>query len=347
MILPTTYIATLTLLVLGMLFWGSWANTFKLAGNWRFELYYFDFALGVMITATIAAFTLGSLGFDGFSFRDDLLHAGKKQDVYAFVAGGVFNLANMLLVAAISLAGIAFSFPIVMGLGLIVGVFFTFAQNPQASPVPLFAGAATILLALIALSQAYKQYMLHNLDELVRTGQVKSTRKKVSPKALIVAIIGGLLMGCYIPLVQKSMEADIGLGPYSVVVLFSLGIFSSTFLFNLFLMNLPIAGAPLEIFEYFKGKLRQHVMGLLGGVFWCAGMLCFLVARAAEGPAVVSLSLAQGLSAAAVIITALSGLILWKEFHGAQPKVTATLGVMLALYSVGLITISLAPMVGR
>jgi len=347
MILPTTYFATLALLVLGLLFWGSWANTFKLAGNWRFELYYFDFALGVMITAAIAAFTLGSLGFDGFSFRDDLLHAGKKQDVYAFVAGGVFNLANMLLVAAMSLAGITVSFPIVMGLGLIVGVFFIFAQNPLSSPVPLFAGAAIILLALIALTQAYKQYKLHALDELVRTGQVKSTRKKVSPKATIVAIVGGLLMGYYIPLVQKCMEGDSGLGPYSVVVLFSLGILSSTFLFNLFLMNLPIAGVPLEIFEYFKGNLRQHAMGLLGGAFWCAGMLSFLVARAAEGPAAATPSLAQGLSGAAVILSALFGLFLWKEFHGAQPKVNAILGVMLALYSVGLITISLAPMVGR
>jgi len=347
MILPTTYYATFALLVLGMLFWGSWANTFKLAGNWRFELYYFDFALGVMITAAIAAFTLGTLGFDGFSFRDDLLHASKKQDLYAFVAGGIFNLANMLFVAAISLSGMAVAFPIAIGVALIVSVFWGYAVHPQGSPVLLFAGAAIILLAVLAAAQAYKQYKLHNLDELVRTGQVKSTRKKVSAKAIVIAVISGLLMSCFAPLVQRSMEGDTGLGPYSVGVLFALGMFLSTFLFNLFLMNLPVEGAPLEIFEYFRGNIRQHILGLLGGTVWYAGMLSILVAAMAEGPASVGAPWIQGLGGAAVLVAALFGLLKWKEFVQAPSKVRAMLGVMLALYALGLGMISVGPLVGR
>src|SRR5262245_3428196 len=105
MTLPQTYLATLVLMILSMICWGSWANTFKLAGNWRFELYYFDFAIGVMLTAALAAFTLGTMGSDGFQFLDDLGQTGKRNIFYGAAAGVVFNLANMFLLAAISIAG--------------------------------------------------------------------------------------------------------------------------------------------------------------------------------------------------------------------------------------------------
>lgn len=337
----------MALIVVGMLFWASWANTFKLAGNWRFELYYFDFAFGAIVLAGIAALTVGSLGFDGFSFRDDLLHASKKQDLYAIVAGGIFNLANMLLVAAISMSGMAASIPVAMGLALVISVSWMYVRHPQGSSVILFAGAAILLIAVLAAIQAYRQYRLHNFDELVRTGQVKSTKKTVSVKAMVIAVISGILMSVFYPMVQKAMEGDTGLGPYGVGFLFALGLFLSTFLFNLFFMNLPVVGAPLEIFDYFKGNLRQHLFGLLGGALWFAGMLCGLVAATAEGPARVSSPITQGLSGLAAPLSVCFGLWLWKEFVNAHSQVRATLGVMLALYLVGVAMISSAPLVGR
>ncbi len=347
MILPTTYYATLALLVLGMLFLASWPNTFKLADNWRFELYYFDFVFAVMAVASVTALTLGTLGFDGFSFRDDLLHASKKQDLYALLAGAIFNLANMLFLAAISLSGMAVVFPIAMGIALVIGVFWAYATHPQGSPVLLFAGAAIILLAVVAAAQAFKQYRLHNLDERVRTGEVKSTRKKVSIMAVVIALISGVLMSFIYPMVQRAMEGDTGLGPYSIGFLFALGMFLSTFLFNLFFMNLPVAGGPLEILDYFKGNIRQHLLGLAGGALWFTGTLFSLIGATAEGPVGVNSSLTQGLAATAAPIGALFGLSLWKEFRNARSQVRATLGVMLALYVLGLVMIAVAPLVGK
>src|SRR5438309_10515972 len=122
MTLPHTYLAALLLTILSMVCWGSWANTFKLAGKWRFELFYFDFAIGVIVAAVFYALTFGNLGFDGFLFMDDLMHTGRRQVFDGFLGGVVFNLANMLLVAAISLACMAVAFPIGIGMALIIGV---------------------------------------------------------------------------------------------------------------------------------------------------------------------------------------------------------------------------------
>src|SRR5882724_4528545 len=105
MVLPQTYGAALLLIIVSMLCWGSWANTFKLAGKWRFELFYYDYSLGVLIAATIYALTLGNFGADGFGFVDDLAHAGKRQIFDRVANCMVFNVPSMRLVAAYSLAG--------------------------------------------------------------------------------------------------------------------------------------------------------------------------------------------------------------------------------------------------
>ena len=115
MLTPTTYAAALILSILSMICWGSWANTFKLTKKWRFELFYFDYAFGVLAAALIAAFTFGSMGNE-LSFTDNLLITGKRQMAMGMAAGGIFNLANMLLVAAISISGLAVAFPVGIGL---------------------------------------------------------------------------------------------------------------------------------------------------------------------------------------------------------------------------------------
>src|ERR1700754_4691200 len=111
MILPQTSGSVLVLMVLSLLFLGSWASMFKAAGKWRFELFYFDFAAGLMLAALICSFTFGDLGFDGFNFLDDLQHAGKRQWLFAFMSGVIFNLGNMLLTGAISVTGMTVAFP--------------------------------------------------------------------------------------------------------------------------------------------------------------------------------------------------------------------------------------------
>src|SRR5579884_1153118 len=166
MILPGSYLFSILLLVLTLLGWGLWANMFKLAGSkWRFELFYFDFAIGVAIAALIAALTFGSLGWDGFAFTDSLQMAGKRQDLFAFLAGGIFNLGNMLLLAAVSVAGMTVAFPIVMGLGLIVASIWSYFADSATSIPMLAAGCVALAAAIVFDAQAYRAYTVRKLAE--------------------------------------------------------------------------------------------------------------------------------------------------------------------------------------
>ncbi|HWQ54118.1 MAG TPA: hypothetical protein VN442_10575 [Bryobacteraceae bacterium] len=344
MTLPQTYFATLLLMLLSMLCWGSWANTFKLAGKWRFELFYFDYAFGVLLAATVYALTVGTLGFDGFSFVDDLMHAGKRQWVFGFAGGVVFNLANMLLVAAIALTGLAVAFPVGIGLALIIGVVWNYSIRPEGNPMLLFTGCAVIVAAIVVDAMAYRGLAITRHEELARAGKAKSTRRSVSLKGVIVALVAGVLMGCFFPLVLKGQEGELGLGPYAVGFVFAAGVFASTFVFNLFFMNLPVEGPPVEILEYFGGTFRQHAMGILGGVIWCTGAIANFVAASAPeevhaGPA-ISYAIGQG----ATMVSALWGLLVWKEFAGADTRTRALIAIMLVLFVCGLAMVSVAPL---
>jgi glucose uptake protein len=335
MILPTTYEAALLLLILSMVCWGSWANTFKLARRWRFELFYFDYAFGVLLLALAAAFTFGSMG-DNLSFSDNLLITGKRHIALAFIAGGVFNLANMLLVAAISLTGLAVAFPVGIGLALVIGVIWNYLLRPAGDPYLLFGGAFLVVCAIVVDALAYR---LHGQT----TG---AATKRFSTKGLIISLISGVLMGSFYPLVQMSMATEVGLGPYSVGVIFAAGVLLTTFVFNLYFINLPVEGEPVPISDYFHGSARNHLLGLLGGVIWCTGAVANFVAASAQtqgavqvGPA-VSYALGQG----ATMISVLWGLLVWKEFRGATSKVTSLLVLMMVLFLVGLATVSVAPL---
>ncbi len=335
MILTSTYFATLALLILAMVCWGSWANSVKLARKWRFELFYFDFAMGAMATALITAFTLGSLGFDGFSFLDDLLHASKRLDLLAIGAGSVFNLGNMLIVGAIAEAGLSIAAPVGMGVAVVTASLWSILLRPTGNLALQSAGSVLVLIAVFIAATAYRLFQLSRFDELVRTGQKKSTRRQASAKAVTLSTLGGLLVGSYSPLLGFAMEGEAGLGPYSVTVMFVGGVFVSTLLFNLFFMNLPVSGEPIEIFEYLKGTLRQHASGWFGGMIWYTGFAAASIALAAEGTASVSPSIAVGLADAATILATLWGLLYWKEYGGAEGRVRAMLFIMIALFTCG------------
>ncbi len=163
------------LLFLGMFAWGTWANTLKAAGDkWRFELYCFDFAIGAVIAATLIALTWGNLGFDGFSFLDDLRLAGKRQELFAFGGGAIFNLGNMLLLAGVSLVGMGVAFPVSMGFGLVIGVCWNYALNPGGNAALLFTGAAVVLGAVVVATLGYRTYTAELMRVLVEAGRIKS-----------------------------------------------------------------------------------------------------------------------------------------------------------------------------
>ena len=344
MILPSTYLFSMLLLILSMLCWGSWANTYKLAGpKWRFELFYYDFAVGVFLATLIAGFTFGSLGWDGFSFLDDIRNAGKRQDLFAFLGGCVFNLANMLLVAAISLAGMSVAFPICIGLALVIGTVWSYFLNPVGNPALLTAGCVCVLIGIGVDALAYKTHALTKLVGLAQQGKTKSTKKSFSSKGILIAIVGGLLMGSFYPLVELAKAPEVGLGPYGVAFVFAGGVLFSTFVYNLFFMNLPVQGKPVDFSEYFKGTAKAHYMGVLGGMLWSAGAITNFVAARAEGPAQVGPAVSYAMGQGATLISALWGLMYWKEFAGADPRVKTLVTTMLVLFVIGLALVSVAP----
>jgi glucose uptake protein len=354
MILPTTYGVALVLIVFTMLCWGSWANTFKLAGKWRFELFYYDYAVGVLIMATIAALTFGSMGDSSLTFVDNMMVAGNRKIAFGLAAGVVFNLANMLLVAAIAVAGMAVAFPVGIGLALVVGVVWNYFLNPQANPVLLGIGVAIVLAAIVVDAIAYQQHMAHKASEAealaaqAAPADRKIKRKKKSgAKGIVLSLISGVLMGSFYPLVEIGKaggDIGFGLGPYSIAFVFAIGVFISTFVFNLYFLNLPIQGKPIPMTAYFKGTAKQHLLGIAGGLVWCAGTIANFAAASSPkevqvGPA-VSYAIGQG----ATMVSALWGLIVWKEFAGARQNVRILLALMLILFLAGLALISIAPL---
>jgi glucose uptake protein len=351
MILPTTYGAVIVLLMLSMLSWGSWANTQKLTGKWRFELFYYDFSFGVVIAALVAAYTFGTLG-DELSFADNLFVTGKRNMAFALVGGGVFNLANILLVAAIAIAGMSVAFPIAIGLALVIGTVWNYILDPQGNKYLLFGGLVLVAAAIIVDGMAYAaNSAAKKLEEelnpvLTAAGKPKRPRQGSGAKGIVVSLISGVLMGSFYPLVRMGMgdgPDSGGLGPYAVAVIFSIGVLATTFVYNLYFLNLPIVGKAIPMSQYFLGTRRQHLLGLGGGALWCVGAVTNFVAAAAPrqiqaGPA-VSYALGQG----ATLISVLWGLLVWKEFAGAAPRVRLLIAVMLALFVCGLGMISLAP----
>ncbi|MGI8741702.1 MAG: AcrB/AcrD/AcrF family protein [Bryobacteraceae bacterium] len=357
MILPSTYSAALLLTILSMICWGSWANTFKLSGKWRFELFYFDFAAGVLIAAVIAAFTFGSLGGE-LSFTDNLLIAGKTQMAWGFGAGVIFNLANMLLVAAISIAGMAVAFPVGIGLALVVGVVWNYFLNPQGNPTLLGAGVALVVGAIILDALAYalhaRSKRLAETPETqsmtspsrAKTQRNKRPARKTSIKGILLSLISGILMGSFYPMVEMGKASEIGLGPYAIAFIFAVGVFLSTFVFNVYFMNLPVEGEAVAFSEYVRGAFRQHALGICGGLIWCTGAISNFVAASAPkgilGPA-VSYAIGQG----ATMISALWGLLVWREFAGAVSRVRMLLVSMFILFLAGLVLVSVAPLYER
>ncbi len=309
---------------LTMLCWGSWANMQKLAEkSWRFELFYWDYVIGILVMSLIFAFTLGSIGDDGRSFTTDILQADNASIRAALVGGVLFNLANILLIAAIAVAGMSVAFPVGIGIALIWGVLDNYLRIPSGNPSLIFSGVTLIAVGIVVNAIAYKKL----------TGNAE----KVSSKGLLISVAAGVLMAQFYGFVVEAMATDsiapaVGkLTPYSAVVLFSSGIFVSNFLFNTVFMRMPVQGEPVSYSAYFYGNLRSHLTGILGGIIWCIGMSFSIIASEKAGPA-ISYGLGQG----AVLVAAVWGVFVWKEFKFAPKGTNRLLYIMFVCFIVGL-----------
>jgi glucose uptake protein len=327
MFIIESYFLAVVFCFVTMLCWGSWANAQKLAAkNWRFELFYWDYAIGTVLFTFLLGITLGSTGSFGRSFFDDLQQASIEFIGSAFIGGIIFNAANILLVAAIAIAGMSVAFPVGIGLALVIGVVVNYIDAPVGNATVLFSGVACVTAAILINAYAYRASA---------RGETK-----MSNKGLLLAVVSGSLMGLFYKYVANSLVTDFAqpealrLTPYSALFIFSLGLLSSNFIFNTLMMRFPLTGDRVAGTDYFTGKTRSHAAGIVGGMIWALGMSFSILASEKAGPA-ISYGLGQG----ATVVAALWGIFIWKEFKGASSSVNRLLYAMLGFYVLGLILI--------
>lgn len=326
MFVPETYAIALLLAILTMLCWGSWANTQKLTSGYAFQLFYWDYVIGVLAASVLWGVTLGSLHGGPTAFLADLGQARPSAFLYALAGGVVFNVANVLLVASIAIAGMAVAFPVGIGLALVVGVVLNYILAPQGNPLLLFGGVALVTAAIVVDAIAYRR---------------REASRKASARGVRLSIASGILMGLFYPLVTKATMGKGGLGPYAVAFVFGLGVLLCTIPLNGWLMARPFAGERAVRFaEYFKVRASWHVWGTVGGLIWGTGAIANFVAshRPMVGPA-ISYALGQG----ATMISAAWGVFVWREFAAAPVASRRLIPLMFVFFLFGLAAIAVAP----
>jgi glucose uptake protein len=323
MFVPHTFVVALIMMVASAVCWGSWANTYKGVKNYRFELFYWDYAVGIFLISLILAFTMGTTADDPSRFLSNVHSADNSNIASTMFAGVIFNLANLLLVAAIDMAGLAIAFPVSIGIALVVGVVSSYILQPKGHAGLLAAGVTCALIAVILDGKAY--------------GCLKTASREISKKSIITCIVSGVLMGVWAPFVTHSMTRGNTLGPYSVTVFLTLGALLSCFVWNIYFMKHPLVGQPVRFSEFFHGPTSGHFLGILGGCVWGVGTVFNLVAANFTG---VAISYAIGQSAP--MVAALWGVLAWKEFRGANRRAYMYLACMFIFYLLSILIISYA-----
>jgi len=323
MFVPTTFHAALFMTVLSTVCWGSFANTFKGTKNYRFELYYWDYAFGIFLISVVMAFTMGSYAGGPTAFLANLRAADEINLFYAALGGFIFNIANTLLVAGIEMVGLAIAFPVSIGIALVEGVVLSYALQPRGNPVLLAAGIAMAVVALVLIGEAY--------------GALHREGDPVSRRGVVVCVISGLLMGIFAPFVTRAMTRGATLTPYTTAVFLTLGALICCFVFNPILMRKPLTGAPVAGAEYLRAPAAYHAFGLLGGAIWGCGTVFNFVAASLVGVA-ISYAIGQ----ASPMVACLWGVFAWKEFRGANVKAKGFLAAMFAAYVLALVLIARA-----
>ena len=331
MFIIDSYSLAVVFCIITMLGWGSWANTLKLSSKeWEFPLFYWDYSIGLVLTALLLGLTMGSNGEAGRGFLIDLQQASITALGAAFLGGIVFNLSNLLIVAATTIAGMSVAFPIAVGLALVIGVIVNYMGDPIGNPYLLFGGLFLIVLAILFNAKAY--------------GKLPSSQVNQKAKGIALSVLSGILMGFFYRFVAESMISDFSspeagfMTSYSAMFVFTVGIFASNFVFNTYFMYKPITGNPVSYKDYFKiGTPKLHLIGLVGGLIWCIAMEFNLIASEKAGFA-ISYGLGQG----ATMISAAWGVFVWKEFAAAKKETGKLLTAMFVSFIIGLVLIVIA-----
>jgi len=309
---PPTFLVALIMTICSAIFWGSWANTYKGTKNYAFELFYWDYIAGVMLCSLAFAFALGSSGATGEPFLANVHLTGNGNIIYALVGGFIFNIANVLLVAGIAIAGLSIAFPIAIGIAVVEGVVLSYALQPKGNPTFLAAGVALATAAILFDAFAYKRL---------------GGGTRVSSKGIIINVISGLLMGAFAPFVTKSLTMDHPMTPYSVAVFFAIGALVCCFVFNTILMRFPLLGEPVAFSGFWRASAKDHFLGVLGGIVWAFGTCFNFVAAGFAGVAI-----AYAIGQSSPMIATLWGVLVWKEFRGADNRAWTYLALMFISY---------------
>jgi glucose uptake protein len=329
MYLPDTYFLALFFMICSMLCWGSWANTMKLCPTYRFQLFYWDYVIGLFVGVAAWAVSLGSFGSSGLPFLQGLAAAHSSSVLNAIASGVLFNLANILLVAAIEVAGMAVAFPVGIGLALVVGAVGSYLFSPQGNPLLLFGGIALVIVAIVCDSLAYR----------AREGASRGSNHR----GIVLSLVSGALMGSFYPLISRAMTGPGALGPYTAALPFAVGVALCALPVNYFFMRRPIdGGAPTSMRSYRSAPIRWHVAGILGGAIWASGAIFNFAASRVHfvGPA-ISYSIGQG----ATMVSAFWGVFIWHEFRSPTPRTRMLLIWMFVCFIFGLTAIAVAPLV--
>jgi len=307
-----------------MLCWGSWANISKALPKWRLEYFYLDFTLGFLLLVTALGATLGSAGSQGFGFFARLSEAARSQVVFALLGGFLWNVGNLLLLASIMIVGLAIAFPVASVIAMILGVGMSFWTQPIGNPVWLTAGVVVLVGAVTTNAAAYRCLR-----------QFSDTSK---PKGGVgLAIVAGILVGCFAPLVARALSGSAALDSYTVSFYFMVGAMLATALVVPILLAHPLFGDKGSLGGYLQGSLTWHVLGLVAGGIWCFGTVVnFLSGK------LVGMAISWGIGSSASMVAALWGIFLWKEFANSGRSAKILIAVSLFCYLMGVVGVAIA-----
>lgn len=322
MFTPQGFGVALVMMITAAVCWGSWANTFKGVKNYRFELFYWDYAIGIFLIALILAFTMGSTGHNASSFLNNVSSADRSNILWTMVGGAIFNLANLLLVAAIDVAGLAVALPVSIGIALVVGVILNYGLQPKGNLAFLAPGVACALIAVVLDGKAF--------------GSLAGGRS-TSRRSIVICTVSGVLMGLWSPFTTIGLTRGHPLTPYSSIVFLTLGALLSCFVWNIYLMKKPLAGDPVGFGAYFRGPRSGHLLGFLGGIIWGTGTVFYAVAGNAT-----SFAISYAIGQCAPMVGALWGIFAWKEFAGAGKRANLFLALMFVFYGLAIVLVARA-----
>ena len=303
--------------------WGSWANSYKGTRGYAFALFYWDYIFSALACTLLFAFTLGSHGGTGEAFLANLAAADTANIFLALLAGVIFNVANILLVAGMDMTGMAVAFPVSVGIAMVEGTALSYAIQPRGSVWYIVCGIGLAVAAIIFDGLAYSKR--------------GSAGGPVSRKGLTVNVIAGLLLGAYAPFSTRALTSGHALTPYSVTVLFAAGALFCCCFANVYFMRNPLVGEAVEFSGFRKASARNHLMGVVGGLVWGIGTSVNFIAAGFVG---VPISYSIGQSAP--MVAALWGIFVWKEFAGSPSVAMRYLVLMFLFYIAAISVIALA-----